>query len=89
MTMPTSGLTINVAQTVGGHAGMTPLETTMDDMLRTAHRQNLALRLFLGCVEGWVKSRGAISDTAMVDMIAIAAQKADEALKATAAEDAS
>lgn len=57
-----------------------PLADTLDAMLRNAHRENLALRMFLGCCEGWLQSRGAISDTALVDMIAIAASNAASAL---------
>lgn len=60
-----------------------PLETTLDAMLRKAHRQNLALRLFLGCCEGWLQSRGVISDAKLVNMIASAAEKAATALEPT------
>jgi hypothetical protein len=54
---------------------MTPLEETMDDILRVAHRRNLNLGLLAGCVSGALSMRGVISDTACLDMIAVAYER--------------
>ena len=59
---------------------MVSLEDTFEQMLRKAHRRDLALSLFLGAVEGIMQSRNMISDAAIVDFVALSIGRVQGAL---------